>query len=308
LVFRLFFKLFGLLSASLVGAAISGLDDPDQDTGERTDPFPDDNEVAVLRGTDGDDTLSGTSGNDVLLGLDGDDVLYGQEGNDLLVMGDGPRSGNDFDDFETGPPATDAEFISVAEGGAGNDTLIGGSGFEKLYGGAGNDEIYAVPSYELNADLEFVSNDIEVAHGGAGEDTIYIEAASSEGPPAKIWVNLDDGDESASDTVVVRNKDADIHIAGFQIGLEDGEYPDQLDLSELRMANGGPIHVDNVNLYFDQASGTMYSTYIALPNSDQNGSLFIELGRIEFGHPDGPEGVRMTDQEFLVRIGIPTEA
>ncbi|MFY0623944.1 MAG: hypothetical protein JXQ89_19855 [Pelagimonas sp.] len=297
--------LLGLLSASLVGAAISVLDDPDQDTDVRSDPLPDENETAVLRGTDGDDTLSGTSGNDVLLGLDGDDVLYGQEGNDLLVMGDGPQSGNDFDDFETGPPASDAEFISVAEGGAGNDTLWGGSGFEKLYGGPGNDEIHAVPSYELNADLEFVGNDIEVAHGGAGEDTIYIEEASSDGPPAEIWVNLDDGGDSASDTVVVRNKDADIHITGFQIGLEDGEHPDQLDLSELRLANGDPVHVDNVELHFNQASGTMHSAYIALPDSEQNGSLFIQLGRIDFGHPDGPEGIGMTDEEFLVRIGIP---
>lgn len=64
--------------------------------------------MAIINGTDGNDTLVGTEGDDSLLGGGGDDVLRGGRGADLLL------------------------------GDAGNDTLYGGMG-DTLQGGAGRD-------------------------------------------------------------------------------------------------------------------------------------------------------------------------
>ncbi|SOH94835.1 Hemolysin-type calcium-binding repeat-containing protein [Monaibacterium marinum] len=67
--------------------------------------------MAVINGTNGDDTLDGTNQADTISGLDGDDSLSGGARNDRL------------------------------NGGVGNDTLIGGSGADTLLGGADDDFI-----------------------------------------------------------------------------------------------------------------------------------------------------------------------
>jgi Ca2+-binding RTX toxin-like protein len=48
--------------------------------------------MALITGTNGNDTLTGTSGADVILGLDGNDILDGLTGADAMTGG----TGNDF--------------------------------------------------------------------------------------------------------------------------------------------------------------------------------------------------------------------
>ncbi|MBD2355997.1 M10 family metallopeptidase C-terminal domain-containing protein, partial [Tolypothrix sp. FACHB-123] len=74
--------------------------------------------MAIISGTNSNDTLNGTGDNDTLQGLSGNDSLSGLDGNDSLEGG----VGND-----------------TLNGGLGNDTLIGGTGNDTLNGGAGND-------------------------------------------------------------------------------------------------------------------------------------------------------------------------
>ncbi|MCY4067288.1 MAG: hypothetical protein OXF57_13110, partial [Rhodospirillaceae bacterium] len=71
--------------------------------------------MAVIKGTDGDDTLTGGAGTDMLLGGDGDDtlvsnggvdILYGGEGADRFVVGD--AAGYTWiGDFEAGTDTID---------------------------------------------------------------------------------------------------------------------------------------------------------------------------------------------------------
>lgn len=63
--------------------------------------------MALIKGTNGSETIYGYSGNDEIYGFGGNDKIYGYEGHD---------------------------FIS---GGAGNDTLYGGSGDDDIYGDSG---------------------------------------------------------------------------------------------------------------------------------------------------------------------------
>ncbi|MDQ7073559.1 MAG: type I secretion C-terminal target domain-containing protein [Gammaproteobacteria bacterium] len=83
--------------------------------------------LALLSGSAGNDTLIGDTGSDSLNGREGDDILDGRGGNDLIKGGIGNDNliGGDGDD--------------VLNAGAGNDILIGGSGNDILTGGDGND-------------------------------------------------------------------------------------------------------------------------------------------------------------------------
>lgn len=100
--------------------------------------------MALINGTENDDSLPGTrfadsiyggAGNDVLNAISahniagaGDDLLYGGDGNDTLLGG----SGNDLLYGDTGN--------DYLLGGNGDDVLIGGAGDDALTGNAGNDK------------------------------------------------------------------------------------------------------------------------------------------------------------------------
>ncbi|MCA2938960.1 MAG: calcium-binding protein [Microcystis sp. M113S1] len=81
----------------------------------------------VLRGANGNDTLTGSGLDDTLFGSGGNDSLTGGSGNDSLDGGDG-------NDTLNGNNGTDTLI-----GGAGADSLIGGAGADSLIGGAGAD-------------------------------------------------------------------------------------------------------------------------------------------------------------------------
>ena len=88
-----------------------------------------------LVGGNDNDTLDGGAGNDELVGGAGDDTLIGGGGDDTIKGG----SGIDTVSYENAASAVSVRLdISVATGGAGNDTL---SGIENVIGSAHNDLI-----------------------------------------------------------------------------------------------------------------------------------------------------------------------
>ncbi|MBS3650704.1 M10 family metallopeptidase C-terminal domain-containing protein [Pseudaminobacter sp. 19-2017] len=74
--------------------------------------------MALIKGTNSNNTLGGTTSADEIYAYGGNDKVYGYGGNDWIDGG----AGND-----------------ILYGGAGNDDLIGGTGINTLYGGAGAD-------------------------------------------------------------------------------------------------------------------------------------------------------------------------
>ncbi|MCL6749462.1 hypothetical protein KBT16_00065 [Nostoc sp. CCCryo 231-06] len=109
--------------------------------------------MAILQGTNADDTLNGGSGNDSLNGGLGDDLLFGNAGNDTLTGNQGSDvifggAGNDslLGGTNGSPDAPEGFFEDVLVGGAGSDTLNGfgggtGTSFERdeLIGGGAVD-------------------------------------------------------------------------------------------------------------------------------------------------------------------------
>jgi Ca2+-binding RTX toxin-like protein len=97
------------------------------------------NGIAVITGTEGDDTLTGTDGAERIEGRGGDDLIDGRGGNDTI---DG---GNGFD---------------TIDGGAGNDTLLGGADGDTIEAGEGNDVV-------------------DGGAGGSDFDTLTFQSATS---------------------------------------------------------------------------------------------------------------------------------
>ncbi len=149
--------------------------------------------MAILFGTNGDDTLTGGAGDDTFLGGPGNDTLNGDAGTDSvtyasastpvavnLALGTATKSdgldtlisienvfGGIADDILTGNGSD-----NVMYGLDGDDTLDAGDGDDFLYGGLGND----------------------IIRGGAGVDTIFYAAVT--GP---VTVNLALGTASGSE-------------------------------------------------------------------------------------------------------------
>ncbi|MBD3884388.1 calcium-binding protein [Phormidium tenue FACHB-886] len=146
--------------------------------------------MALIRGTENNDTLTGTEGIDQLLGLGGDDVLDGGAGGDTMDGG----LGNDnyivtspFDVVVEAPDAGNNDTISSSidfnleitpfvenlvffpggnrngKGNALNNTLIGNDGDNRLEGLAGNDLLQA------NGGNDYLD-------GGAGSDRMEGDA------------------------------------------------------------------------------------------------------------------------------------
>lgn len=86
--------------------------------------------MAVIDGTNSDDTLSGGNDSDFLDGLNGDDFLFGGNGRDTLYGGDGSDniSGDNGNDKLYGEDGDDALF-----GDYGKDTLTGGLGANTFF-------------------------------------------------------------------------------------------------------------------------------------------------------------------------------
>ncbi|MFV0303397.1 MAG: calcium-binding protein [Paracoccus sp. (in: a-proteobacteria)] len=125
--------------------------------------------MAILTGTEIDETIRGTEGADLIEGLGGNDRLYGTFGSDTIDGGDG----NDYiqgPDFAVPDPGRDV-FI----GGAGDDAIYNYSGEARIAGGDGNDYISTFGTGEVyggNGDDSIYAYVPAYVNGGAGNDRI----------------------------------------------------------------------------------------------------------------------------------------
>jgi Ca2+-binding RTX toxin-like protein len=137
-----------------------------------------------ITGTSGNDSLTGTEGNDSINGLGGNDTLKGVDGSDTLVGGDG----NDY-----------------LEGEGGRSWNGGNPGPDLLIGGAGDDTLYGSDHWEDSTE--------DTLDGGLGDDEFHIDL------PGDVLI-----DAGGIDTLVVHA------LAGWTLGddfenlrLFDGE-------------------------------------------------------------------------------------
>ena len=117
--------------------------------------------VIIIRGGDGNDTITGTYRNERIFGDAGNDLIVGSSGNDELDGGAG-------DDRVDGGYGDDRVF-----GGDGNDVLIGGPGPDQMLGGAGDDTF-------RNEESEFERQQAgyrDLLDGGGGNDAAQVAPA-----------------------------------------------------------------------------------------------------------------------------------
>lgn len=116
--------------------------------------------VTIVRGDDGDDTITGSDRNDRISGDAGNDVLVGSIGNDEIQGGAG-------DDRLEGGAGADRLF-----GGDGNDVLIGGTGLDRMFGGIGDD------TFLNNEPADSRQNGVrDFLNGGGGNDSAETDPA-----------------------------------------------------------------------------------------------------------------------------------
>ncbi len=158
----------------------------------------------------GNDTVFGGAGNDVIDDVAGssqlgNDLIYGGGGNDTAWsgLGNDTLSGDAGDDSLLGEANDDLLY-----GGTGNDTLDGGADNDHLYGGGGADRLYGG-----------TGND--TLRGGAGDDSLSGGVGN---------------DYFAFDT----SGGHDL-VSDFDMSLGGGHTADQLDVSDLRNADGSPV-------------------------------------------------------------------
>ena len=134
--------------------------------------------AVVIRGTNGNDTLTGTPANDIVFARAGDDQVSTLDGNDH-VFG---AAGNDSIDLGGGNDR--------ARGGPGNDTILGGNGNDRLRGRYG----------------------VDTLQGGDGNDRLFMLANDNQPDSAdcgpgydKVWVNVAEKQDTYKNCEVVLN-------------------------------------------------------------------------------------------------------
>ncbi|HEX8308279.1 MAG TPA: M10 family metallopeptidase C-terminal domain-containing protein [Allosphingosinicella sp.] len=145
------------------------------------------NDVVVILGGSGNDTLTGTSGADYIdannrpgnLTVADTDTLNGGAGNDTLFG----RFGNDTLNGGTGADSLDGgDGNDTLNGGADNDSLAGGAGSDSMNGGSGNDSI----------------------DGGSGIDTAVVGSGATYTPTGTGWtVTSSDGTDTLTNVEIV---------------------------------------------------------------------------------------------------------
>ncbi|WP_122209047.1 calcium-binding protein, partial [Pseudomonas viridiflava] len=174
--------------------------------------------LALLGGTEDDDTLVGYDTDDVLKGLAGNDNISGRAGADILDGGAGKDSlyGDEGND--------------VLRGEADDDTLNGGIGDDLLDGGAGNDSLAGGSG-----------SDTYVFRKGSGQDTInnsvYNDTTANKLDVIKLdGLNLSDISlRRESDDLIIEIKETGEILRvtqHFNASLISGYAIDQLQFSD----------------------------------------------------------------------------
>ncbi|WP_299151274.1 Hint domain-containing protein [uncultured Tateyamaria sp.] len=171
-------------------------------------------------------------------------------------------TGSDYEDsFVTGADADTvesgdgADYVSSGDGddavygGSGDDTLVGGAGHDTLHGDEGNDNISGGSGDDS---IRGGAGD-DTLNGGIGNDTIYGDDGDD---------RIDGGSGSntvtggAGDDTFVQSQDGHTYVTDFDTGDADadGNYNDQLDVTELRTLDGKPVRTQDV-VVSDDGSG-----------------------------------------------------
>jgi Ca2+-binding RTX toxin-like protein len=139
-------------------------------------PTTDDRPILV-RGGEGNDTITAGGGNDQIFGDTGDDLIDGAAGADSLFGGDGndTLSGGADDDSLSGADGKDdltgGEGNDTLSAGNGNDTLAGGNGSDVLFGSNGADVL--IGGYKRSNRRHIIDTESDTLSGGPGQDTIF---------------------------------------------------------------------------------------------------------------------------------------
>jgi len=141
----------------------------------------------VIRGDDGDDTLTGTAEADVIRAGGGSDLLLGLGGRDRLEGGKGRDR---------------------LEGGQGDDTLVGGKGRDRLAGGEGRDTF--VFSKLSDSGVTVATRDVIEGFGGA--DRIDLSAIDARRGPGNQAFHLDRNDSFSAGEIGVRDTRAGLVV------------------------------------------------------------------------------------------------
>src|SRR6185369_8342203 len=123
--------------------------------------------MAIIIGTNSDDTLNGTSGSDIIIGLDGNDVLSGGAGNDILLGG----HGNDLARYTNATGSITANLTTGIASGAGVGTDIL-SGVERIRGSSFADTYIATGFNAGTSPQPGTSPLFNEFEGMGGNDTI----------------------------------------------------------------------------------------------------------------------------------------
>jgi len=152
--------------------------------------------AVVIRGTNGNDTLTGTPANDIVFARAGDDQVSTLDGNDH-VFG---AAGNDSIDLGGGNDR--------ARGGPGNDTILGGNGNDRLRGRHGDDSLDG----GAGADIIHGGYGADTLQGGDGNDRLFMLANDNQPDSAdcgpgydKVWVNVAEKQDTYKNCEVVLN-------------------------------------------------------------------------------------------------------
>ena len=208
----------------------------------------------MLRGGEGNDSLSGESGNNALYGDGGDDILRAGSGSDTLHGGDGN------DNLYGGPLAT------LMYGGAGNDTLRGGTDTpDTMDGGAGNDDYYVyhaatVVTEALGGGLDTVRTTVSFALDASAEvevvrinDQTSTDALDLTGSNTNNELRGNNGNNrldgrGGADTLrgFLGNDIYIIDDAGDRVFEADGEGTDTI-LTAINTTLGSTVFVENLH-------------------------------------------------------------
>ena len=185
-------------------AVVIGTDGNDTLTGDGDGPFYADYLVGqggndTLSGGEGSDRLEGGSGNDTLRGGTGNDILSGGEGDDLLVGG----AGNDI--LTGGDGADTFQWLSGhdinSEGGMATDTITD-------FSVADGDVIDLSDLLQSNDDADTLSSFLHFESDGEGGTNIEISVDGSDGSNITQEINLQDVDLTSggdTDTQIIQS-------------------------------------------------------------------------------------------------------